>query len=301
MMSEHLIESARVDIEAGHRIEQVAKSIVAQEPQIEAKQLIAVLKAAASHDVSAVSFAAGDEVADAIYYAAIAIAALPDTTPSELAVALKDPQNFPNLTALQMGQVLKAAGVFPAITAQQMQDALTAAAYSAPDAAAAVAQLFPQPTTSYRRLGPAGATGQMPFDDNTVATGGQPLTQLNVRHGNIIDHIQAYYGTPPVAAAAHGGGGGGATVVTLANDPIVEVSGYTGYWFGGSYVLQITIRTKSNVFGPYGDMAYAQSSTPFSFQVEPNEQIVGFFGSATYGNNGQSVFLGSLGVIVKTN
>lgn len=301
MMSEHLIELARVDIEAGHRIDQVARHIVAQSPLIEAKQLIAVLKAAASQDVSAVSFAAGDEVADAIYYAAIAVAALPDTTPSELAIALKDPQNFPNLTALQMGQVLKATGVFPAITAQQMQDALTAAAYSPTDVTAAIAQLFPQPTTSYRRLGPAGATGQMPFDDNSEATGGQPLTQLNIRHGNIIDHIQAYYGTPPVAAAAHGGGGGGATVVNLTNDPIVAVSGYTGYWFGGSYVLQITIRTKSNVFGPYGDMAYAQSSTPFSFQVEANEQIVGFFGSAAYGNNGQSVFLGSLGVIVKTN
>lgn len=301
MMSEHLIELARVDIEAGHRIDQVAKHIVAQAPQIEATQLIAVLKAAASHDVSAVSFAAGDEVADAIYYAAIAVAALPDTTPSELAIALKDPQNFPNLTALQMGQVLKAAGVFPAITAQQMQDALTAAAYSPTDVTTAIAQLFPQPTTSYRRLGLAGATGQMPFDDNDVATGGQPLTQLNIRHGNIIDHIQAYYGTPPVAAPAHGGGGGGATVVPLTNDPVVEVSGYTGYWFGGSYVLQITVRTKSNTFGPYGDMAYAQSSTPFSFQVEPNEQIVGFFGSAAYGNNGQSVFLGSLGVIVKTN
>lgn len=97
-------------------------------------------------------------------------------------------------------------------------------------------------------------------------------------------------------AAAAGG-----LPLCLTNDPIVAVSGYTGYWFGGSYVLQITIRTKSNVFGPYGDMAYAQSSTPFSFQVEANEQIVGFFGSATYGNNGQSVFLGSLGVIVKTN
>lgn len=114
-----------------------------------------------------------------------------------------------------MGQVLKATGVFPTITAQQMQDALTTAQTYSPTGCltAAIAQLFPQPTTSYRRLGPAGATGQMPFDDNSEATGGQPLTQLNIRHGNIIDHIQAYYGTPPVAAAAHGGGGGGATVV----------------------------------------------------------------------------------------
>lgn len=37
MMSEHLIELARVDIEAGHRIDQVARHIVAQSPLIEAK------------------------------------------------------------------------------------------------------------------------------------------------------------------------------------------------------------------------------------------------------------------------
>lgn len=300
MDSEHLITAARTELDAGHRIDQVAKSIVRQVPHIEATQLITVLKTARSQDMGAVSFGAGDPVADAIYYASIAIAALPDTTPSELAIALKDPQNFPNLTALQMGQVLKANGVFPAITAQQMQVALTAAAYAPTDAAAAIAQLFPQ-STSYRRLGPAGTAGQMPFDDNALATGGQPLTQLNIRHGNIIDHIQAYYGTPPVAGPVHGGEGGGPTVIPVANDPIIEVSGYTGYWFGANYVLQLTIKTKTQVYPPLGDMAYAQSPTPFSFRVESNEQIVGFFGSAAYGNNGQSIFLGSLGVIVKTN
>lgn len=300
MDNEHLIAAARTELDAGHHIDHVARNIVSQAPHIEATQLITVLKAAASQDMNAVAFTAGDPVADAIYYASIAIAALPDTTPSELAIALKDPQNFPNLTALQMGQVLKANGVFPAITTQQMQVALTAAAYSPTDIATAIAQLYPQ-STSYRRLGPAGTAGQMPFDDNAVATGGQPLTQLNIRHGNIIDHIQAYYGTPPVAAPVHGGEGGGPTVIPLTNDPIIEVSGYTGYWFGANYVLQLTIKTKTKAYDPLGDMAYAQSPTPFSFRVEPNEQIVGFFGSATYGNNGQSVFLGSLGVIVKTN
>ncbi len=58
MDSEHLITAARTELDAGHRIDQVAKSIVRQVPHIEATQLITVLKTARSQDMGAVSFGA---------------------------------------------------------------------------------------------------------------------------------------------------------------------------------------------------------------------------------------------------
>lgn len=242
-------------------------------------------------------------IEDAIYLASLLVAAIPGITPSDVAVALKDPRNYPNLTATQMGEVLKADEVFPSITADAMRTALHVAGYADADIDQAIAQLYPAPpvTVTYRRMGPAGMQGQMPFDDNNLATAGNALTQIIVRHGNIIDSIQAFYGA--TASAVHGGEGGGPkTIPVSASDPIVEVSGYTGYWFGVNYVLQLTLKTRSGqVSGPYGDMAYSNSQTPFSFQVGSNEQIVGFFGSATYGDNGRMTLLGSLGVIIQTS
>jgi hypothetical protein len=36
---------------------------------------------------------------------------------------------------------------------------------------------------------------------------------------------------------------------------VVEVSGYTGSWYGSNCVLQITITThEGNVYGPFGTM-----------------------------------------------
>jgi hypothetical protein len=308
MNTENHISLAHTNFEAGHSIERIAQEIVRRDPDIHAVELITILKTTFAskrrdtHEASMLSFGMDSVdpiVTDAIYYASITMTALPQTTPSELAVALKDPQNFPQLTALQMGEVLKAEGVFPGITAQQTQDALNAAQYAPADVSAAVNQLFPQPV-QYRRIGPFGAAGQMPFDDNDLATT-QPLTQLIVRCGNIIDGIQAFYGDSLVATPIHGGSGGGQNTLPLSDDPIIEVSGFTGYWFGANYVLQLTIKTRSQTYNPFGDMAYANGEkTPFTLKAEVNEEIVGFFGTATYGNNGQSIFLGSLGAIVKS-
>lgn len=245
-------------------------------------------------------------VEDATYLASLLVSAIPGVTPTDVATALKDPRNYPNLTAYQMGEVLKSDGVFPSITAPDMQTALLAAGYPSTDVDAAIAQLYPVTpppvTVTYRRMGPAGQSGQMPFDDNSYAIAGQPITQLIVRNGNVIDNLQAFYGTPPSPAPAHGGSGGGQAVITIpSGDVLVEVSGYTGYWFGANYVLQLSFRTRNGLsFGPYANMGYASNQTPFSFRVESNEQIVGFFGSATYGDNGRLTLLGSLGIIIQT-
>lgn len=246
-------------------------------------------------------------VEDATYLASLLVSAIPGVTPTDVATALKDPRNYPNLTAYQMGEVLESDSVFPSITSANMQTALLAAGYPSTDVDAAIAELYPVTpppvSVTYRRMGPAGQTGQMPFDDNSYATAGQPISQLIVRNGNIIDNLQAFYGTPPNAAPAHGGTGGGQAIITIPNgDALVEVSGYTGYWFGANYVLQLSFKTRNGLsFGPYANMGYSSGQTPFSFRVESNEQIVGFFGSATYGDNGRLTLLGSLGIIVQTN
>jgi hypothetical protein len=87
----------------------------------------------------------GSIVPDATYIAHLLRVARPATTPAEMAVALKDPQNFPALTAWQMSLVLHDAQVFPDLTAPQLTDALTAAAYSPADVKQAVDKMFPPP------------------------------------------------------------------------------------------------------------------------------------------------------------
>ncbi len=81
-------------------------------------------------------------VTDATYLASILVGAVAGITPAQVAVALKDPRNYPSLTALQMGQVLKANGVFPQITADQTRSALQAAGYAQADIDSATTQLF---------------------------------------------------------------------------------------------------------------------------------------------------------------
>ena len=265
------------------------------------KRSVARLAAAAQED---------DTVTDATYLASLLVASIPGVTPLDVANALKDPRNYPSLTAYQLGTVLKAPNVFPDITQQQMQDTLTqvtcsgSPCYTSADVQAAINQLYPAPPVepTYRREGPAGRQGQMPFD-GTDAANGQTITQLIVRNGNIVDNLQVFYGNPPQATSSHGGTGGGSTTITIpAGDVLTGVSGYTGTWFGGNYVLQLTFTTRNGqTYGPYGNMQYSSGQTAFNFTVGADEQIVAFFGSATYGNNGKSVFLGSLGVTIRKN
>jgi hypothetical protein len=312
---ERALKSAQTRVEQGQTDTEVARHLV-DEYQLSPTELAVVLKRTVMSNsaspstknrkivAKAMTSGSNNSVDDATYLASLLVASITGITPSDVTIALKDPRNYPNLTAYEMGEVLKAGEVFPNITSADMRTALLAAGYAAVDVDQAIAQLYTTPpTVSYRRLGPAGSQGQMPFDDNDLATAGNMLTQLIVRHGNIIDSLQAFYGIALTPSAVHGGGGGGPSPISIpSSDALVEVSGYTGYWFGASYVLQLTFRTQGGqVFGPYGDMAYSSGQTPFSFQVGSNEQIVGFFGSATYGDNGRMTLLGSLGVIVQSN
>lgn len=241
-------------------------------------------------------------VRDATYLASLLVGAFTGITPADVAVALKDPRNYPALTALQMGLVLKTEGVFPQITLDQTRTALQTAGYTATDIDSATAQLFP-PLHQYRRLGPAGIMQGNAFDDTDAAKNlGQPITKVIVGHGNIIDTIAAFYGSQQTPLPAHGGGGGAATSVILdVGDVLTGISGFYGSWFGGNYILQLTLHTRNGkVFGPYGDMNFASGPIPFNLSANANEQVIAFFGSIAFGDNGRAQFLGSIGMTVQT-
>jgi hypothetical protein len=64
------------------------------------------------------------------------------------------------------------------------------------------------------------------------------------------------------------------------NDPLTQISGFTGDWFGRQVVLQIRLKTRSgHAFGPFGTGANATSKTPFSFTAPDGTSIVAFKGT----------------------
>ena len=79
----------------------------------------------------------------------------------------------------------------------------------------------------------------------------------------------------------HGGNGGTAATVPLpADDQVVQVSGYTGIWYGHRCVLQITLKTQSGkTFGPYGTMAGATAKVPFTYTAPANQSLRAFSGT----------------------
>lgn len=242
-----------------------------------------------------------DEVASATQLAEALKLARPQVTANEIAQALHSPGVYPNLTANQMGLVLRAPNVFPAITAAETRSALSAVGYTATDIDSAITQLFP-PVAQIRRIGPAGVQATT-FDDTSAAQSlQQPLTSIRVQSGNIVDAIQVCYGSTRTALPHHGGIGGAVTEVVLdQGDGIAQFSCFYGSWYGGNYILQLTIHTKKGkTYGPFGTMEYATTQTPFSLVVNSNEQAIAVFGSVAYGNNGQSQFLGSLGITVSS-
>ena len=127
------------------------------------------------------------------------------------------------------------------------------------------------------------------FNDTPIigAAGNPTISQMIVRSGEVLDAIQAtnsgsFQGNPvSYALLQHGGNGGTASKVSIpSGDSIVEVSGYTGIWFGWNCVLQITIKTAGGkVFGPFGTMTNASSKTPFTYTAPQGKSIVAFSGS----------------------
>jgi len=129
------------------------------------------------------------------------------------------------------------------------------------------------------------------------------LTKIVVRHGDIIDRLQICYGEE--CMFARGGNGGTESIFTIEpGDPLVEVSGYYGTWYGWIAILQLTFKTQHGQPVTYGTINNASNKSYFSFTAnsEKKERILAFHGSTFSGNlaNGRATsFLGSLGVTIQ--
>ena len=149
------------------------------------------------------------------------------------------------------------------------------------------------------------------FDDGPIlgAAGNPPITTLWVRHGEVVDAIQTQntgsftsnnYTVPlSYTLVQHGGGGGTQDEITLdPGDTLVEISGYTGVWYGWSCVLQITLTTANGrTYGPYGTMTGSTGQTPFSQVAPKGQSIVAFSGTTRtvpMAGGGQSAIVTSL-------
>jgi hypothetical protein len=294
-------------ISQGLTLHATAQSLVENFPQINLKEMAKALhhgrtkgKPQSNKKMAVAAVVTTDqEVEGATQLAQALMLARPNSSPEELAEAIIAPGVYPDLSAYELGEVLLAPGVFPDLTREQMQDTLLVAGYSPDDVTAAVDQLYPQepPAISIRQIQPvwSSPTCVEQFDDTAAAQalGNIPLTGVTVRHGNIVDDIQAIYqGT---ALASHGGGGGGGSTITF-DGPIIEVFGKYGYWFGSVYVLQVGFRTAAKIYGPFGDMAYSSNQTAFSYTANEGEQVYCFNGCVAAGDNGKLRLVGTLGV-----
>ena len=147
------------------------------------------------------------------------------------------------------------------------------------------------------------------FDDTPIigAAGNPPITQMGIRSGDVLDAIQAtntgsFESTPlEYILLQHGGDGGTLNnVVIPSGDAVVQVSGFTGIWFGWDCVLQITLTTKNGkLFGPYGTMNNASFMEAFKYTAPANQSIVAFSGEIVQvpeGGGGQTFIIARLGV-----
>ena len=127
------------------------------------------------------------------------------------------------------------------------------------------------------------------FNDSSIvgAAGNPPITQFNIRAGDVLNAIQAtntgtFSGVPlKYLLLQHGGDSGNLNTVTVpSGDVITEITGYRGIWFGWDCVLQLTIKTKNgSVFGPYGSMNNTTSHERFVITAPDGQSIVAFSGS----------------------
>jgi len=124
---------------------------------------------------------------------------------------------------------------------------------------------------------------------------GAHLKTLTLYSGDVLDSIQADYGTAGVMPK-HGGNGGGKTVIDFATDEyIVEVSGKYGNYYGISHVAQLIIRTNKRTLSPVGMDNKVSNPTSFSFVARSGEAIIAFYGSVGVHTDGTE-FISGLGV-----
>ena len=133
----------------------------------------------------------------------------------------------------------------------------------------------------------ASEIGGNVFDDTEIARDARgnpvrvvsPITEMLVRHGDVLNAVQTT--NNGLILPQHGGYSGAEEHIRLENDDkIIEISGYTGTWYGWNCVLQLTVRTKKGQqYGPYGSMANSSDQKPFSIKAPTGQSIVTFKGT----------------------
>jgi hypothetical protein len=142
----------------------------------------------------------------------------------------------------------------------------------------------------YGPIGPVGGPGTSWNNLPTVSSWG-PMTSLLVRSGDIIDAIQPSYGSN--VAPFQGGPGGTASTITLTDDAIVSITGYTGTYFGMQQVAQLTFKTaRGKSYGPYGTMHNVQNAQPFTLTAPTGSAIRSFFGTTVVHSGGTTYIAG---------
>lgn len=142
--------------------------------------------------------------------------------------------------------------------------------------------------------GPDGGAGTY-FEDQPPI--GARLTALTVWSGDVLDALQATYGTG--ALPKHGGGGGGASPITFAADEYVtEIRGSTGMYFGATHVFGLIIKTNRTTYGPYGSGRFVTQPTPFVRTAGIDLAYVAFCGRSLRHSDG-SEFISALGAAAR--
>lgn len=157
------------------------------------------------------------------------------------------------------------------------------------------------------------------FDDTPIigSAGNPNITQMTIRSGDVLDAIQTVntgtgkynFGTQKPKTGPgiftllqHGGNSGGSQTINIPlTDPIVAISGYTGFWYGWQCVLQLTLKGKSGAtYGPFGSMAGSTSQTPFTQSAPSGQSVVAFKGSTVtvpLANGTQTAIIASLNAV----
>jgi len=138
----------------------------------------------------------------------------------------------------------------------------------------------------YRMINPSSTFSDI---DIVSIAGKPPVSQLNIRHGDVVDAVEAIntgsftmngITVPLTYSLPHGGLGGEVTAIDIAHDPVIEISGFTGYWYGNPCVLQITIKQQSGKTHSFPSRisSTATDQQPFSFSAPAGSTSFAFSG-----------------------
>src|SRR6266702_3826019 len=67
--------------------------------------------------------------------------------------------------------------------------------------------------------------------------------------------------------------------------PIIEISGYIGTYQGQTCVLELTFRTPSSSYGPYGDRTKGQNLVRFQYVGDAGSRVALFGSTVTIQSN----------------